>query len=362
MNKKPIWIVAAGTGGHIIPGITFADKVKSELPDSKILFWGSSDRLESELIPKYNYPLKFVSSFKWKGQRMLNRILGLPNLFIGIIKVIIFGLKERPSALITFGGYISVPVSLACFILRVPIFIFEPNSKSGMSNKLISRFAKKSFSISNSNAKEVFHCPVIDCPIPIRKNFLPIKKIKKVPLKVLVLGGSQGARNLSASVLKIFLKFSKDTAQTPELLIQSGEKNYNFLKEMLSEENAKIKLTKFIDDVAGELRKADLVISRSGAMSVAEISAVCIPAIFVPYPFAADNHQYTNILSLYKNNSIVHVNEKSSSFEIDLKEAIQRLLFDEQGYDLRLKLHNSMKLNLTVDGSQLIFDELEDCL
>lgn len=336
-NEKLIWIVAAGTGGHIFPGLSLARKIKEKDASIKILFFGSKDRLEAQLVPKYGYSLKTIYAGRWKGRGVLGRIWGLCVLAIGFAQILGRLLwQEKPRFMLSVGGYVSFPMALACGLLGVPVYLLEPNIKAGLANKIVSRWAKRAFCAPGSDAVELFKCPTEDLGCPVREDLISLGNLRAKVQKILVLGGSQGAKALNEAVMTAFKNLELG-ARGVTLTVQSGaahlESALSFHKNLSLDSSVQIK--GFIDDVPHELRDNDLVIARSGAMTVAELATVGMPTIFVPFPFSADDHQRKNAGLLEQDGAAWMVDQKDIDFEKQLQTLVSQIVFGDDSKNER---------------------------
>ncbi len=338
-----VWFVAAGTGGHIFPGITLAKEILEKHPDTRFLFFGTRDRLEATLIPAEKFPIKFLVTPRWKGGPKLLRLLSLPLVAVGVFQVLTEILEEKPKFLVSIGGYISVPVVIICAIFNVPIFLVEPNIRAGLANRLLSRFVRLGFSTPGSDSREVFHSPVLELGNPIRKDILKCEIRPEVKF-ISVLGGSQGSVKLGRSVLEIFSRLKLGQNHGITLLVQTGKLHLEELKTFAQEceVDAWTQIVPFVNDVPKLLQKTDVMVSRAGAMSVAEISAAALPTIFVPYPFAADDHQNQNAKLLEKPGAALRVDEREGDFIQKLESALKLLVIDSGNVVRRSELSDQL--------------------
>jgi len=326
-KEKLVWIVAAGTGGHIFPGLSLAKKIQQRDPSFQVLFFGSADRLESTIVPKHGYPIQFLSAGRWKGRGIVGRLSGLFSLMIGffqVLKRLIF--VERPRLLLSVGGYVSFPLALACLVMGVPVFVLEPNIKAGLANRVVSRWARFAFCSPSSDAQELFKCPVEDLGVPVREDLIRVELRNSVK-EILVLGGSQGAKALNDAMLRAFKELNLATHGV-KLTLQAGQahlQSAQTLKEELGL-GEEVQLRSFIDNIPNELIKKDLVVARSGAMTVAELAAVGMPTVFVPFPYAADDHQRKNAELLERDHAAWMVDQTRAEFESRLAEVVGQIV------------------------------------
>ncbi len=324
--SQRIWIVAAGTGGHIFPGLSFAEFFKEQNPKCEIEFFGSKDRLESKIIPAHGFPLTFVSSAKWKGGGLFAKMIGLFLLAWGSLKFFVtsfFGPKA--DLVISVGGYVSLPVIFTAVLRKIPIVIMEPNIRAGLANRLASRWARFAVASPGSDAAVRFKCTVTESGIPIRKQLSPLG-LREQGQNILVLGGSQGAKPLTEAILKIAKQFDF-ASQNLFVKLQIGSAHLDYAKVLKKNLNLgdEIELVGFIDDMSAAFQGADLVVARAGASTVAELAAVGLPTIFVPYPQAADNHQMINANLLRDAGAADLVDQLSTKFEAELADKILAL-------------------------------------
>ncbi len=336
------WIVAAGTGGHIFPGLTLADELKTLDANADFLFFGTQDRLEAKLIPAHGYRISFLTAGRWKGLGLLGRLAGIFYIFLGFFQVFKKLLKSRPSCLISVGGYVSVPTALACKIFGVPLFIVEPNIRAGLANRILSRAARVAFCAPGADALKLFRCPTRDLGNPVRRDF-KVVSIRDEVRKILVLGGSQGALALCRGSLEA-LKILKADGFTGSLTLQCGEKNFEqstlWQKEFEVDDSSTI--APFINKVSEALLEHDLVVARAGAMTIAELSIAGLPTVFVPFPFAADDHQRVNAKILENAGGALLVDEQQKNFSTELAKALAVCCLDKENLAQRQALSQKL--------------------
>lgn len=338
-NMDKVWIVAAGTGGHIFPGLSIAKKLRENWPESEIEFLGTEDRLEAELVPKNGEKIHFVKSARWKGVGGLGRFFAIWALLVGFLDFLLYSFRHKKAdLLISVGGYVSFPVALACLFRRIPVVLVEPNVAAGMANRLVSRWARFAISNPGSDAGEVFRCPVFETGTPVRSEFSRVV-LRPLMKKVLVLGGSQGARDLNLAVLDAAeqLQFG---LRGIKVQVQAGEAN----QEVFSAEIEKRGMAEFVESVAflhdmqNALSEADLVVSRAGASTVTELSASGVPSILVPFPYAADNHQMKNARMIEEGGGVAVVDQLDENFVENLRAKLESLCLSADQFELRAQL------------------------
>ena len=309
-------IAAAGTGGHINPGIAIANKIMQEEPDSKIIFIGTNRGLENDLVPRAGYELKHIDSYGISRELSIKNIKRLYKTYksIGEAKKILKDFK--PDIVIGTGGYICISVGEAAKRLKIPVILHESNAFPGVAVKLLSKYADKillGFEEAKNRLPKANKLVVTGTPTKIKKiNYSEQEKKKKldsIQLKdkklpiVLVFGGSQGAQSINNAILGIVEQKLNTNYQ---IIWAAGKGNYEQVKNELATKNIDIdsienaKILPYIYNMQEMMNIADLVVCRSGAMTISEITILEKPAIFIPFPFAAENHQEYNARVLEK--------------------------------------------------------------
>ena len=291
MSPKTALIMAGGTGGHIFPGLAVAQALRDK--GWRVHWLGTPGSMESRLVPQRGFPLELIdfSGVRGKGLRTLALLpLRLLKAFwqsIGVVR------RVRPDVVVGLGGYITFPGGLMAVLLGKPLVLHEQNSVAGMANKVLSAVAARVFTaFPHVLAKGQW------VGNPLRTEFLtqaaPEQRFaqRSGPLQVLVVGGSLGARALNTVVPQALALIPE--AQRPVVTHQAGEKQIDELRANYAASHVQATLTPFIDNTAQAFADADLVICRAGASTVTEIAAVGAAAVFVPFPFAVDDHQTSN--------------------------------------------------------------------
>ena len=314
INKFKIMVVAAGTGGHIYPGLAISEHfLKQSIPVSWV---GTPKGMENSLVDKYKIPFYSISISGIRGKGLLPWIKLPFMLFRSILQSITALRVDKPDYVIIMGGYIGIPMAIASRIFGIHLIIHEQNAIPGLANKVISKFASQIFcGFENSLKGKVIGNP-------IRKSISNIKnpkqrfKNKTGPLNILILGGSLGASAFNRLLPPILNKFTKEQIS---VIHQSGEKHYEELvRTYLNLASGVVKgppwllgKEKFIYDIEEKYEWADIVIARSGALTISELIEAGIASILIPFPHAVDNHQYHNgkILEDKKAAYIINENE-----------------------------------------------------
>jgi len=299
VKRKSIIIAAGGTGGHVFPGIAVAEEILRLAPDVKIAFAGTSRGLESNIVPRHGWPLRLLGSQSIKDKGGAARALAILRLPFSVMHAIVMLVSERPSLVVSIGGYAAGPLVLAAWILRVPVVLVEPNAIAGMTNRKLGKLAKKVF-VAFEEAKAYFpKGRAILTGAPIRAEVLAgARKAESDGHTLFVFGGSQGAMTLNRAMTEAATDLGKMKG-TLKVIHQTG-KSADPAEVAGAYRGAGIEadVMAFCDRIWECYRKADLVVARSGANTVAELAALGLPSILVPYPFAADDHQSANARAL----------------------------------------------------------------
>src|SRR5216684_1481266 len=285
-------LAGGGTGGHVIPAIAIAQELRSRY-GAEVLFIGTARGLENRLVPAAGFPLQLVKVGALNRVSLTTRvktILDLPRAVLAARGMLV---EFDPDVVIGVGGYASGPAMLAAIRCRVPTLAFEPNLVPGFANRVVARFVSAA-AVHFERTADYFRNPVVT-GVPVRPAFfqIPRKPYSQASATLLVFGGSQGARAINQAVVQALPELMK---RVPGLRVihQTGEREYNEVHAAYAQAGIPAEVHKFIDDMPGFFAHADLVLCRSGASTVAEIAAAGKPAIFVPFPLAADDHQRRN--------------------------------------------------------------------
>lgn len=284
-------IMAGGTGGHIMPGLAVADVLRER--GWRVLWLGNPDKMEGRLVPPHGIEM---AAMRFQGVRGkgASALIKLPFLLAGALRQAWRHLSAvRPDVVLGMGGYVAFPGGLAAALRGVPLVVHEQNAVAGTANRTLARLARRVLTgFPNVLPKgEVMGNPVRRevCAVPA-----PAQRFagRTGPLNVLVVGGSLGAQALNTVVPRALALLP--AAQRPRVTHQAGEQHIQALREAYAQAQVIADCRAFIDDIAGALASADVVICRSGAMTVAEVAAAGVAALFVPFPHAIDDHQTAN--------------------------------------------------------------------
>lgn len=325
--QKHVTIVAGGTGGHIYPAIAFALKWKAQ--GHTVSWLGTEEGLEASIVPKYDLPLYFISVKGLRGSGKLQQTFALWKMMRAFFQAFFRLRKLKPHVVLGMGGYVSAPSALAAKCLGIPVVIHEQNAIAGKTNQIIARFAKRVLT-AFPNVLTTF-APVV-CGNPVRADLLKLRPKVSVQacLNILIIGGSRGALTLNKTLPEILANIHNISVwhQTGEKHFEETKTIYDAVeippnpplkKEGLVENDLKrkegVRITPYIDNMSEAYEWADVVICRAGAMTVFEIMAVGRPAIFIPYPYAVDDHQTANAMFLVNQSAGLIIQEKELTFD-----------------------------------------------
>lgn len=289
--SKTLLIMAGGTGGHIMPGLAVAHEMRAR--GWKVIWLGHPERMEGKLVPEHGFQLKALRFAGVRGKGAVS-LLKLPFTLIRACLAARRVLQEvRPDVVLGMGGYVAFPGGLMSYLQRIPLVVHEQNAVAGTANRWLGRFATKTlvgFPGALSGAVMVGN--------PVRAAFrsVPLPKQRfahrRGSLRILVVGGSLGAAPLNRTIPAALALMPAE--QRPSILHQAGQQHLDSVKARYAELGVKAECTAFIADMAHSMADADLLICRAGAMTVAEVAAAGVPALFIPLPHAIDDHQTAN--------------------------------------------------------------------
>jgi UDP-N-acetylglucosamine--N-acetylmuramyl-(pentapeptide) pyrophosphoryl-undecaprenol N-acetylglucosamine transferase len=286
-------IAGGGTGGHLFPAVAVGEELKRERPDVEVLYVGASNGMEARWLPQHGLRHELLEVRGWTGKGFLTRMRALSEFIVAIgdARALIKGFDA--GLVVAAGGYASAPMAVAAILGRIPLVMMEQNVRPGVSNRMLWRFARKICVGFNESAAAFSPNKVEITGNPVRFTVYPQPRKPVEPLQILVLGGSSGAHRLNVGVLKAFT-ISRDFVIKLAIVHQTGEADVALVADGYRDLGRDARVVAFIDDIAAALDQADLVIARSGAMTVSEVAVAGRPAIFVPYPFHSDRQQELN--------------------------------------------------------------------
>jgi len=347
-----IIIAGGGTGGHVFPAISIAQEISERNCIEEILFVGTQRGLENELLSKKGYSIKHISSRGFVGRGLFKTVGAFFYAFKGLFDSISIIRSFRPDVVLGVGGYVSGPLVLAAVLLGIPTAICEQNTVPGVTNRILGRIVNKIFASFDSSVQYFPSKKVLITGNPIRKEILINTKSshESKSFCILVFGGSQGAHSLNRSVPEALCRIDNKGIS---VIHQTGEKDYLYVKDLYIENEINAQVLTFIDDMAGAYDRADLVVGRAGAGTIAEITSLGKPSVLVPFPYAAHNHQLENAKILEDAGAAVLIEDKDATPQ-RLALTLTKLLDKDK---LQMMFANAKKLGKP-EAAREIVDEI----
>ncbi|HIU63551.1 MAG TPA: undecaprenyldiphospho-muramoylpentapeptide beta-N-acetylglucosaminyltransferase [Candidatus Avacidaminococcus intestinavium] len=325
-----IIISGGGTGGHIYPALTIAEQIKKNQPSSDITFVGTQAGLERDIVPRYGYPLEFIEIAGFERKLSKDTFKSVFKLFKGLQQARQLVKKIQPELVIGTGGYVCGPVLLLAALKGIPTCIQEQNAMPGVTNKILSYFVNKVF-LGYAEAEQYFggKSQKVFTGNPVREELLTAKRSQAIvalgldPNKktVLISGGSRGARSINQAMLVV----NETLANSKKLQIihVTGTAGYEETCKKLSKtvlQANNIKIVPYLHDMPQALALTDLAVFRAGAIGLAELTALGVPSILIPYPYATANHQEFNAQALAKAGAAVVIKDSDLTGKILLEQ------------------------------------------
>jgi len=347
-----ILIAAGGTGGHLFPGIAIAQAFMAKDPENQILFVGTGKPFEKTVLAKAGFQHECIRAEGIKGRGLGRQMISLLKLPMAIFESLKLIRHFRPDLLVCMGSYVSGPVAVGAWLMGIPIVLHEQNSVPGITNRMLSCFAGRIYvSFRNSkfeirNSKKIFFTGN-----PVREEFRNCFSLPTSHFSLLIVGGSQGARAINLA-LREAIAYIKEKDRF-HFVHQSRPEDEAAVRNAYAEQGISAKVSPFFHDMAALYRKADLVICRAGATTMAEITVMGKAAIFIPYPFAADNHQALNARSLVDMGAGEMISEK----DLDAKMLAEKIEYYASHPESLKKMADLAKQAGRPDAAERIVDD-----
>ncbi len=355
-DRIRVLLAGAGTGGHLMPAIALAREIESRYTESEILFIGTKHGLEAKLLPELGYALRFIWLRGFQRSRIIGNALLPLQMIVSAVQCFRTLVKFKPDVVIGTGGYISGPALLLAAALRYPTLIQEQNSAPGISTRLLSRFVDQvhlSFEDSIQYFKK--RDRIFVSGNPVRSNLQAVDRktaagrlgMDAAKRTLFVFGGSQGAHSINLAMLKVLAPLMEKTDW--QILWSTGERDYETVQAVCAAMGSRIRVMPFIKDMASAYTVSDLVISRAGATTLAELEACGLPAILVPYPYAAAGHQEANARSLMAQDAVQMVLNHELESDHFLMTIFRLMGDDERRHQLGSNLKRLARPNAAKD-------------
>jgi UDP-N-acetylglucosamine--N-acetylmuramyl-(pentapeptide) pyrophosphoryl-undecaprenol N-acetylglucosamine transferase len=293
---KPIRVVIAGggTGGHLYPGIAVARELRRRRPDALVTFAGTAKGIEKRVVPREGFPLDLLRSAGLKGMSPGALVRGLALLPLSGLDAWQIISSRRPDIVIGVGGYSSGPVVLAAAVRGIPTLLLEQNAVPGLTNRLLARIVSAA-AVTFESTREYFGRRSIVTGNPVRPEFFEQTPAAAAggPSRVLIFGGSQGAHAINMAMVAAAERLAAHPGRVA-ITHQTGERDLERVRAGYSRAGIEARVEPFLFAMDREMTSADLVVCRAGATTLAELTAAGVPAILVPLPTAADDHQRRN--------------------------------------------------------------------
>lgn len=350
-------ITAGGTGGHIYPALAILNKIKEKEKNCEILYIGTHNRMEKDIVPKEGYNYEALEIYGFSKTEIKRNFKNIKLIFKAKKRCLEIMKEFKPDIVIGVGGYVTYPVIKAASKLKIKTFIHEQNSIPGKTNKNLGKIASLIGVSFKDSLKYFDKDKVIFTGNPSSENALDIKATPKTKYgldrnkkSIVIVQGSLGSSAINKKMKDFLENISKETY---DVLYITGNATYEeFSKNKFSEN---VKVVPYVPNLAGLMKDVDLVISRAGAGTISELSALEKPSILIPSPYVANNHQYFNALSVSDAGGAIMIEEKDLNTDI-LKDSINKILNDEKKYK---EMQNSLKDLLVNNSSTIIYEEIK---
>jgi UDP-N-acetylglucosamine--N-acetylmuramyl-(pentapeptide) pyrophosphoryl-undecaprenol N-acetylglucosamine transferase len=356
MTPMRVIIAGGGTGGHVYPGIAIAKEIRKRQPEAELLFIGTQRGLESRIVPQEGFALETITVSGLKGVgglRKLKGLLKLPRSFWECRRIMT---RFRPNLVVGVGGYSSGPPVLVAALRGIPTLLQEQNALPGFTNRLLARFAATRVATAFRECEAALGGKAVLTGNPVRSDFKQVQpKVSQKQFVLLIFGGSQGARAINNAMMEA-LKELQPHYSDVFFIHQTGENDYERVLRTYQDLRAPADVRPFFKDIPEQFSKADLLLCRSGATTLAEITVAGKAAILVPFPLATDNHQQRNAEALCHAGAADMILQKDLTGE---RLATKIKYYFSHREELRLMEQKSRQLGRP-DSTERIVDLLED--
>ena len=346
-----ILVAGGGTAGHINPGLAIAKYIQNKIEDVEIIFVGTKKGLESKLVPMEGFKLEFIRVRGFKRKLSLDTVKAVGDVFLGIHEAKKLIRKYKPDLVIGTGGYVCGPVLFVASLLKIPTLIHESNAIPGVTNRILGRFVD-SVCVGFLDAKKYFKKNVLVTGNPLREGMVYSNDYVKNK-KVVIFGGSRGARKINETVCNMINKYNKDIDF--DIVFATGEAWYNKVCDNIKYTSDNILIEPYIFDMPNVMGSAALLVTRAGAMTLAEITAMGKPSILIPSPYVTANHQEYNARAIEKKGASVVILEEDLNEDL-LYQSISNIINDEKTLNDMAK--NSSRIGV-LDAKDRIFSEIK---
>lgn len=364
-----IIITGGGTGGHLFPGIALATALQQKYPGCEIMFVGTQRQLDKKTLAGFNFQQESIACMGLKGMGLKHRIKSLLSLPVAVLESWKIIQRFQPDLVFGVGGYVTGPVLLAARLRSVPTCIHEQNSIPGLANRMISHFVSRIF-VSIPGEYPFSEQKTVVSGNPVRQEILAAAERRQQeavsgktdsgetgrPLTLLIMGGSLGAHRINMLMLDVAAQLDDQQKKAVQLIHQTGTADEEKVRDGYAATGVKAEVRAFFTDMASLYSQADLVLARAGATSLAELSVMGLPAVLIPYPYAADDHQAKNAEYYVAGGGAVMYRESELDAEL-LGKILSQLLGD---IDKLKQMALAMKNMGQPDATRRILDSCMD--
>jgi UDP-N-acetylglucosamine--N-acetylmuramyl-(pentapeptide) pyrophosphoryl-undecaprenol N-acetylglucosamine transferase len=315
MTGRPILVMAGGTGGHVYPALAVARALQQR--SREVVWLGTQRGLESRVVPAAGISIEWVNVRGLRRKGLAALVVAPVQLAWALIQSLAVIMRRRPAAVLGMGGFVSGPGGVAAWLTRRPLVIHEQNAAAGLTNRLLARLARVVLQAFPGSFDSRVRAETVGNPVREDIAAVPVPELRYPdrdgPLRLLVLGGSQGALALNRTVPAAIARLPQELR--PVVRHQCGSATIDRAREAYAQAGVDAELVPFIEDMASAYAWADLVVCRSGALTVAELCAVGVPAVFVPYPSSVDDNQTANAMPMVEAGAAAVIQEADLSDE-----------------------------------------------
>lgn len=362
-------ITGGGTGGHIYPAIAIADRIKKEDPNAEILFVGTERGLESEIVPQNGYEIKTITVSGFNRKKLHKNLKTIHKVMKGLRESNAIINSFKPDMVIGTGGYVCGPIVFAASLKGIKTFIHEQNAYPGVTNKILSRFVDRIF-VSFEESKKYFKAKdkIILTGNPLRQDFSNQDSnrlreklgLSRNDFAIVCFGGSRGAEKINSNIIKVLDVFNK--IEDIKLFFITGKVHYQSIMNKIESKSIhlsdNIKIMDYVHNMSDYMGACDLVISRAGALTLAEINATGKPSILIPSPHVTANHQYHNAKVVADHGGAYIVEEKDLNEEKIISIIFKLKNCEEILYEMGK--HSKEMSNSNAD--EAILSHIKECL
>ncbi|HHT9146294.1 MAG: undecaprenyldiphospho-muramoylpentapeptide beta-N-acetylglucosaminyltransferase [Candidatus Brocadiaceae bacterium] len=340
-----IAFAGGGTAGHLMVGLSTAEEIRSRFSEAEIIFFGTDKEFEKRCVEQRGFRFRQMHAKKW-GKSFKHLFPFIIATGIGIIESLIALRRFNPDIVVGLGGYVSVAPIIAAKLLSIPSVLLEQNVIPGKANRFLAKWVDEVYCHWRGSLKWFNKAKVVRVTgTPIRKDILYSQRCRSAEKfglssskkTILVTGGSQGAQAINEVILRCLPKLEPLSSEL-QIIHCTGEYGYEAAKAAYKQTDINAFVCSFLDDMGAAFSMTDIIICRAGATTIAEITAIGIPAILIPYPHAADNHQYWNAMELVSNGGGYLLQQIDLTPE-KIIELITDLFNNKEKYD-RMKMFN----------------------